>query len=349
MALAHRGLMAAVGACCFAAQAQAQAPARHPEPQGPPPSMPSMPPSKSVSLTPEQLTAVGILVGHASAAKGSQRATALGEVIDPETVIADFGAAEEAEAADQTNLRELERLTALLAEGDASTKLLEAARADRVKSAVRARSAAARVASYWGPVARLTKNDRERLLTDVGSGAVRLVRADLSGRQSIATPPRAALLDVDGVQVPASILGVLAQRHQPHGAALLLAVRSAPPGLGAGARLAVTLLNAPISGRLLPRDAIFYDEGGAFVFQQTASRNRASTAAGKPALPAAGPAPPAIFFRTARITLLGELEDEWLVAGIDDDDEIVLRGGGSLWSLLEIHGQVADGDDDDDD
>jgi hypothetical protein len=204
----------------------------------------------------------------------------------------------------------------------------------------------------------MNTDERERILSGLGTGGGLLLRADVIGRQSIATPPRAALLDVDGVQVSASVLGVLSHRDQPLSAALLIAVAAAPPGLGAGARLPVTLVTAPLSGRLLPREAIFYDEGGAFVFQRiaaepgsaAASAQAGSAASSGTSAKGVDTAPPAASeFRPARITLLGRVEDQCLVAGIDDDDEVVLRGGGALWSLLQIHGRVADGDDDDDD
>jgi hypothetical protein len=291
----------------------------------------STPQGHDLVLTPAQVTAVGIVVGRAPAGKGSERTIAFGEVIDPETLIADLGDAEEAEVADQASLHELERMRALVAEGDASPKMLESIQAERVKSHGRALAAAARVASRWGPLARLDTGERERILSGLGTGGGLLLRAEVVGLQSIATPPRAALLDVDGVQVSARVLGVLSHRAQPQSAALLIAVTAAPPGLGAGARVPVTLLTETLNGRLLPRDAVFYDERGAFVFQQIHADPRSAT------------------FRSARVKLLGRVEDQVLVAGIDADDEVVLRGGGALWSLLEIHGRVAAGDDDDDD
>jgi len=291
----------------------------------------SAPQAQGLVLTPEQVTAVGVVVGRAPPGSGSDRTIAFGEVIDPETLFADLGDAEEAEVADHVSLQELERVRALVAEGDAASKMLETSEAERVKSHGHARTSAARVASRWGPVVRMNTGERERLLSNLRSGGGLLLRADVIGLQSIATPPRAALLDVDGVQVSARVLGVLSHRDERQSAALLIAVAAAPPGLGAGARVPVTLVTEPLTGRLLPRDAVFYDARGAFVFQ------RIRTDPGSSA------------FRIARVKLLGRVQDDCLVAGIDADDEVVLHGGGALWSLLEIHGRVAAGNDDDDD
>jgi len=315
-------------------------------PASPPAASPASPPGNGLVLTSEQLTAVGVVVGHAAAGKGSDRTVAFGEVIDPETLFADLGDAEEAQVADRASLRELDRMRTLIAAGDAAPKMLEAIEAERAKTLGRARATAARVASRWGPLARMNANERERILSSLGSGGGLLLRADVVGRQSIATPPHAALLDVDGVQVSGTVLGVLSQRAQPQSAALLIAVAAAPPGLGAGARVPVTLVTPPLTGRLLPHGAIFYDERGAFVFQRIEAEPASAAASGTSAKPAAA-TPTA--FRTARIKLLGRVEDQSLVSGIDDDDEVVMRGGGALWSLLQIHGHAVDGDDDDDD
>ena len=53
-------------------------------------------------------------------------------------------------------------------------------------------------------------------------------------------------------------------------AGLLLEVEHAPLGLGAGARLRLWLYGRERSGMLLPREAILYDENGAYVYKQLA-------------------------------------------------------------------------------
>jgi hypothetical protein len=85
------------------------------------------------------------------------------------------------------------------------------------------------------------------------------------------------------------------------------------------------------SGRLLPRDAVLYDERGAYVFEQLSDKSdREKTR-----------------YVRRNVTLLFGRGDGWLVEGVDDDDEIVIGGAGVLWSLEATGGRVVDDDNDD--
>jgi hypothetical protein len=83
------------------------------------------------------------------------------------------------------------------------------------------------------------------------------------------------------------------------------------------------------SGLLLPRDAILYDEQGAYVFKQLTGK----TDQGK-----------TLYTRLNVKLLLGQ-GDRWLVEGVDDDDDIVVAGAGVPWSLQGMDDRVADNDD----
>jgi hypothetical protein len=77
------------------------------------------------------------------------------------------------------------------------------------------------------------------------------------------------------IQVPGHVLGALRQSSELQSAALLVEVPNAPSGLGPGARIPVALLTAERSGMLLPRDALLYDENGAYVYKQLAKQTAA--------------------------------------------------------------------------
>jgi len=81
---------------------------------------------------------------------------------------------------------------------------------------------------------------------------------------------------------------------------------------------------------LLPRQAVLYDERGAYVFEQVADKTDPGKA------------------RYARhdIKLLQRHGEGWLVSGIHNNDDIVFEGAGVLWSLQGASAQVADDDDD---
>jgi hypothetical protein len=81
----------------------------------------------------------------------------------------------------------------------------------------------------------------------------------------------------------------------------------------------------------LPREAILYDESGAYVYKQVAARTPAEKTRYLP----------------VKVTLLMPHGDGWLVHGVDDDDEIVVRGVGVLWSLEGVGARAADDEDED--
>jgi len=130
-------------------------------------------------------------------------------------------------------------------------------------------------------------------------------------------------------QVPGRILGTLKQSSESQSVGLLLEVQNAPAGLGPGARVPVTLLTEQRSGLLLPRDAILYDESGAYVYKQLMAKAGDDKAR----------------YAAVRVTLLVPYGDGWLVDGVDDDDNIVVRGAGVLWSLQGVGVTALDDDD----
>jgi hypothetical protein len=142
--------------------------------------------------------------------------------------------------------------------------------------------------------------------------------------------PRDALLDVDGLQVPGRVLGPLRQAGELQSAGLLVEVKNAPSGLGPGARVPVALLAPARKGFVVPRDSVLYDDQGPYVFKQVGNRSADRN----------------VRYAPVKVTLLAAYGDGWLIDGVDDDDDIVVRGAGVLWSLQGMSGHAADGDED---
>jgi hypothetical protein len=111
---------------------------------------------------------------------------------------------------------------------------------------------------------------------------------------------------------------------------LLIELPHVPAGLGSGARVPVSLFMAARSGLLVPREAVLYDENGAYVYKQSK--------------PAAGVQK--AVYAPVKVNLLLPYADGWLVTGVDDDDDIVVRGAGVLWSLQGVGTHAAADDDD---
>jgi len=284
-------------------------------------------------LTAKQQKAVGIVVAHPVAAKLPEHIDAVGLVLDSTTLISDSGDVTGAEAAEQSAAAELERLRALHHGGaGASLKQLEAAQADHAKLRAQAQLATARMALHWGPISDAAPAARQKIVADATRGRSLLVRAELPGRHTLSVMPEKALLNVDGIQVPGRALGVLRETTETQSIGLLIEVPNAPVGLGPGARVPVTLSGAVRSGYLLPRDAVLYNENGAYVFKQ--SERKTGKSADKTS------------FVAVKVKLLAAAGADWLTDGLDDDDEVVVQGAGVLWSLQGMAGRAPDDDDD---
>jgi len=277
-----------------------------------------------------QQRAAGIAVAHPLAAKAPERIEGLGLVLDATTLVSDMGETTTATVAERSASAELARLRALYEGGaGASLKMLEAAQADQAKAQAQAQIAAARFALRWGPLAALPIDARRKVIEASTSGRSLLLRADLPGRHTLGASPSKAVLDVDGIQVPGRVLGILRETTELQSVGLLIEVSSAPGGLGAGARVPVAVLTAERNGLLLPRDALLYDESGAYVYKQLTKKTEAEKSRYVP----------------VKVRLLFPYGDGWLVEGVDDDDNIVVHGAGVLWSLQGVGAQQIDDDD----
>jgi hypothetical protein len=283
------------------------------------------------TLTAPQRHALGIVVGHPSLAQIPDHIDSLGLVLDTTALVADVGDMSAVDASERSTKAELTRLQGLYGDGaGASLKMLQAAKAEEAKSAAQTRFTQAKFNQHWAPLARMTPAERQKLLTAVARGQILLLRADLPGRHSLAALPDTAQVDVDGLHVAGRVLGVMQQADETQSVGLLVGIANAPAGLSPGARVPVALMTETRSGVLLPREAVLYDEHGAYVFEQVTDKADSGTA------------------RYARhdIKLLQRHGNGWLVSGIHNNDDIVFEGAGVLWSLQGATAQVADDDDD---
>jgi multidrug efflux pump subunit AcrA (membrane-fusion protein) len=111
---------------------------------------------------------------------------------------------------------------------------------------------------------------------------------------------------------------------------LLIEVSNPPRGLAPGARISLVLLTEERSGFLLPSGALLYGESGAYVYKRIAPKTPKDS----------------VQYVQVKVTPLAPYGDGWLVKGVDDDDDIVVRGVGVLWSLEGMGAHPADDDDD---
>jgi hypothetical protein len=271
------------------------------------------------ALSTEQEHAVGIVIAAALAAKPPQRIEAFGRVLDPSRLVADAGQLDSSRAAAEAAAAEAGRLQGLYRGGaGASLRALQAAEAAQTAAQVRAREARTEFLLRWGPLAQLHDAQRVSLVEQLAAGRQLLLRADLPGRHMLGAIPKQALVDVDGVKVPASVLGPLPQAApQMQSVGLLLQIAHPPAGLGAGAQLPVTLEGSDRDGRVVPDGALLYGEQGVYVYHVLPDKAKDGDTQ----------------FAPVPVTLLQPVGDGWLVAGLQANDRIVVRGAGVLWSL----------------
>lgn len=281
------------------------------------------------ALNAQQQRAVGIVVASAPAAKLSQRIDAYGRVLDPSQLVADAGRLDTARAADRAAAAEMARLEGLYRGANASLKALQVVEAEEAQAQARLREAQAEFLLRWGPLAQLGDAQRAALIEQLAAGRQLLLRADLPGRHSLGTMPQRALVDVDGIEVSARVLGPLPQSAmEMQSAGLLLQMPHPPAGLGPGAELPVMLSGSDRDGRVVPDGALLYGEQGVYVYRVLPDKAKDGDAQ----------------FAPLSVTLLQQVGEGWLVAGLHADDRIVVHGAGVLWSLQGL-GNISDEDD----
>jgi len=282
------------------------------------------------SLSAEQQRAVGVVIAAAPAARLPRRSAAFGRVLDPSQLVADAGRLDSSQAAARAAAAETARLQGLYRSANASLKALQAAQAAQIEAQVRVRQAQAEFLLRWGPLAQLAAAPRANLVEQVAAGRQLLLRADLPGRHILGTIPRRALVDVDGVEVQARVIGPLPQAAADmQSVGLLLRIPRPPAGLGAGARLPVVLERDALDGCVVPEGAVLYGEQGAYVYHVLPDRTKDGGTQ----------------FAPEPVTLVQQVGDGWLVTGLHTDDRIVVRGAGVLWSLQGLS-NVSDEDTD---
>lgn len=270
------------------------------------------------SLSAAQQRAVGVVIAAAPAVRLPRRTDAFGRVLDPSQLVADAGRLDSSRAAAQAAAEETARLQGLYRGANASLKALQAAEAAQIEAQVRVRLAQAEFLLRWGPLAQLAAARRASLIEQLAAGRQLLLRADLPGRHIVAAIPHRALVDVDGVEVQARVIGPLPQAAtEVQSVGLLLQIPHPPAGLGAGAQLPVVLEDDALDGRVVPEGAVLYGEQGAYVYHVLPDRTKDGDTQ----------------FASEPVTLVQQVGDGWLVTGLHTDDRIVVRGAGVLWSL----------------
>ena len=284
---------------------------------GPPPTGEDTP----LTLTLSQQQAVGIRIEHPLPLRSAPQIEAFGTVLDPVTLAADLGRVQSTRAASAAAMADAARLERLYHdEARASLRSWQAAQAQSIEAATQARAARMSFSLQWGPLASWSAARQRSLLEALSSGQRMLLRADVPGRRVGSTIDEHALVEVDGLNVSARVLGALPRTDaQSQSAGWLLELERRPEGLGPGARTAVHLRAAAVAGLLVPATALLYAEQGAYVYRL-----------------ADGSGGDSLHYAAVPVRPLARVGSGWLVEGLARTDQVVVQGAGVLWSLQGI-------------
>lgn len=220
-----------------------------------------------------------------------------------------------ARAAAVASRAEAGRLVALAAQDQsASTRAVEAARAQAAADAARADLAERRVGLEFGAgLARLDLAARQRLLGEIAAGRAALVRIDVPGAASKAGS-RVIVAD-GGVTAPVSVLGPAASADARLQSAGLLAIVRSPMArsASAGRVLAASLEQSSTeTGVIVPREALVRWRNGIWAYRRTA---------------------PGVFVRRELVDAR-PVESGWFVTtGFSAGDMVAVSGAGTLLAI----------------
>ena len=274
-----------------------------------------------LTLTLSQQQAVGIRIEHPQPLRSAPQIEAYGTVLDPVALVSDMGRVQSTQAAAAAALADAARLERLYRDdARASLKSWQAAQAQSIEAAAQARAAAMGFSLQWGPLASWSAAQQRALLEALGAGRRMLLRADVPGRHAGSTIDEHALVEVDGLNVSARVLGPLPRTDaQSQTAGWLLELEARPEGLGPGARTAVRLQTAAVAGLLVPATALLYAEQGAYVYRL-----------------AGGSGGDTFHYAAVPVKPLARIGNGWMIEGLTRTDQIVVEGAGVLWSLQGI-------------
>jgi hypothetical protein len=230
------------------------------------------PEKPGVTVDDETQKRIGLTTAFPVATQWQPEIKGQGHVIEPAVLTTAAADLASAQAAAEVSRKEYERQQSLVADKNISARALETAGAAATHDALAVDSARAKFKQDWG--AALADDDRRhKILPDLVSGAVMLVRIDLPAGESLSALPASARIvtltdetnSVNGEFLGATA-GVNPQTQSPgffflaKGAGLL-------PGAAVNGYLKIS--GDPMDGVIVPFSAVLRHEGLGWVYVQT--------------------------------------------------------------------------------
>ncbi|HTY87282.1 MAG TPA: hypothetical protein VMB80_07445 [Candidatus Acidoferrum sp.] len=199
-----------------------------------------------------------------------------GAVIDAATLAAAVADLESARTAAEASSREYERQKTLAAQGNASARALEAARATATHDQLAFESARAKFALDWGK-SLADQTNPAGLVQQLSAGETTLVRVDLPAGQVLSAPPASARIvaltdeskSVDG-ELFSATAGV---NPTTQNQSFFYLIRGRPLPSGAAVTGFLKVPGESVSGVVVPADAVLRYEGKGWAYLQTGTND----------------------------------------------------------------------------
>jgi hypothetical protein len=278
-----------------------------------------------IKLDAETQKLMGLQTAALSPAELSPEIKAFGRVLDTASLaslVADLTAAS---AASQASQAELERLKALAAQNNASTRALQAAEATAARDAAQTQALRLKLEAGWGN-AIAGRQDLTAFVRSLSSLESALVQLNISPQQMLNQNPSAAriiTISAEAKPVGAQFISRAASVDlQVQGQGFLFFISPNPSRLAPGAAVTgfIDVPGEKQAGVAVPRNAIVRQNGTAWVYVQTAADS----------------------FQRTEAKLERPLQDAWFVReGLKPEIKVVTTGAQQLLSE-EFKGGEAD-------
>jgi hypothetical protein len=222
-----------------------------------------------IGMSDEMQGDVGIVVINPAAAQLAPEVTGYGRVLDPAPLAALVTELASTEAAFTASSNELVRLKILESQGNASARALQTAEAAAQRDQLGVQSVRQRLALSWGRTV-ADKSDLPAFIKPLAAMETVLVRIDLPASEILESPPTSArIVTLSGKSADAEFLGAASGVDpQIQGRGFIFLIK--PESLHLLAGEAVTghlkIPGEPMSGTIIPRDAVVRTEGKGWVY-----------------------------------------------------------------------------------
>lgn len=268
----------------------------------------------SIKLDDETQKRLDLKVEAITATQFTPELKVYGSIVDPSPLAALITEFSGAKAAYNASSNELARLQNLSGSGNASARALQTAEAAALHDQLLVRSAHDRLMLGWGREI-ADRGDLESFIQSLTSLETVLVRVNLAGGQRLETPPaKARILGLSGNSVEgqflAASMGVDPQTQAP---GYVYQIKQSPAKFLPGESVTgfLSTKGEPLSGVLIPREAIVRVDGKGWVYVETSDDT----------------------FTRKEVSLEVPAESGWFVTnGISATDKVVLTGAQSIYS-----------------